>query len=122
VVASDRRAADQLDRLWQLWQAGRKLPRGWATWRPVFERLDVVRRWDDRDRLSRTGALEVWRQELADRAATDLIPLEVELWFRASSDRRDGFCVGPVDNRFPGHNQLDLEMEAVFEVDLGSKK
>lgn len=89
VVASDRRAADQLDRLWQLWQAGQKLPRGWATWRHVFERLDAVRRWDDRDRLSRTGALEVWRQELANRDATDPVPLEVELWFRASSDRRD---------------------------------
>jgi hypothetical protein len=89
VVASDRRAADQLDQLWRMWQAGEKLPRGFGTWRHVFERLDVVRRWDDRDRLTRTGALEVWRAELANRDATDVIPLEVELWFRASSDRRD---------------------------------
>lgn len=89
VVASDRRAADQLDRLWQAWQQGQQLPRGWATWRHVFERLDVVRRWDDRDRLTRTGALEVWREELRDRDPNEAIPLEVELWFRASGDRRD---------------------------------
>jgi hypothetical protein len=89
VVASDRRAADQLDRLWQLWQAEQKLPRGWAKWKHVFERLNVVRRWNDNDRLARTGALEVWREELADRDAAEPIPLEVELWFRASSDRRN---------------------------------
>lgn len=89
VVASDRRAADQLDRLWQMWQAGQQLKRGWAKWRHVFERLDVVRRWDDRDRLARTGALEIWRDELADGDPRDLIPLEVELWFRGNGERRN---------------------------------
>jgi len=89
VVASDRRAADQLDGLWQTWQTGEALPYGWATWANVFDRLDAVRRWDDRDRLARTGALDVWRDELADRDPGDLIPLEVELWFRAAPDHRE---------------------------------
>lgn len=88
VVASDRRAADQLDRLWKKWQAGEQLPRGWAKWRHVFDRLNVVRRWNDQDRLERTGALQVWRDELVDRDSQELINLEVELWFRADDERR----------------------------------
>jgi subtilase family protein len=87
VVASDERAARELERLWALWRAGRQLPRGWATWRTVFERLVTVRQWDDRDRLERTGAADAWRAELAE-AADEQIPFEVELWFRTDAERR----------------------------------
>lgn len=87
VVASDERAARELESLWAKWAAGQPLKRGWATWKTVFERLVAVRQWNDNDRLSRTGAADVWRAELAD-ADTELIPFEVELWYRADADRR----------------------------------
>ena len=87
VVASDERAARELERLWALWRSGQPLPRGWATWRTVFERLITVRQWDDRDRLERTGAAEVWLAELGG-AGQELIPFEIELWFRTNADRR----------------------------------
>jgi hypothetical protein len=87
VVASDERAARELESLWAKWQASEQLPHGWRTWRTVFERLITVRRWNDRDRLSRTGAAEAWLNELAE-AGDELIPFEVELWFRRDPARR----------------------------------
>jgi hypothetical protein len=87
VVASDEQAARQLESLWAEWQADEQLPHGWRTWRTVFERLVTVRRWNDQDRLSRTGAADAWLSELAE-AGNELIPFEVELWFRADAQRR----------------------------------
>jgi Subtilase family len=87
VVASDEQAARQLESLWAKWQANEPLPRGWRTWRTVFERLIRVRRWNDQDRLSRTGAAEAWLNELG-QAGDALIPFEVELWFRGGPARR----------------------------------
>jgi hypothetical protein len=87
VVASDERAARELESLWAQWQDGEQLKYGWATWKTVFERLITVRQWDDSDRLSRTGAADAWRAELAD-AGQRLIPFEVELWYRVDAARR----------------------------------
>jgi Subtilase family len=88
VVASDRRAADELDSLWSQWQRDKTLPRPWGKWREAFERLDVLRHWNDEDRLNRTGALQAWREELRDRDPSDKVPLEIELWYRAVETRR----------------------------------
>lgn len=88
VVASDERAATELERLWARWQRDEELPYGWRLWKQVFERLASVRRWDDGDRLARTGALSAWREELRDRD-DELIPFEVELWYRAAPARRE---------------------------------
>jgi hypothetical protein len=87
VVASDERAARELESLWAKWQAGERLTYGWATWKAVFERLITVRQWNDSDRLSRTGASQVWKEELTD-ADTQMIPFEVELWYRSDAARR----------------------------------
>lgn len=89
VVASDERAARELESLWEQWRAGQQLRRGWAAWKTVFERLVTVRPWNDRDRLERTGAADVWRAELAE-VGDEPIPFEVELWFRADPSRRGG--------------------------------
>jgi Subtilase family len=86
-VASDEQAASQLEKLWAKWQASEQLPHGWRTWRTVFERLISVRRWNDQDRLARTGAAEAWLDELGE-AGEAQIPFEVELWFRSDAARR----------------------------------
>ncbi len=52
VVASNERAARELESLWAKWAAGQPLKRGWATWKTVFERLVTVRQWNDNDRLT----------------------------------------------------------------------
>lgn len=87
VVATDERAAAELERLWTLWQAGTPLAIGWRRWQAVFERLISVRQWNDHDRLTRTGVLDAWRDELREEG-DEPIPFEVELWFRAAEDRR----------------------------------
>lgn len=88
VVATNEKAAQELHSLWEDWQAGKRLKRNFGLWRTVFERLSSVRRWDDSDRLTRTGAVERWLEELADRG-DEPIPFEVELWYRAEPGRRD---------------------------------
>jgi hypothetical protein len=87
VVASNERAARELESLWKTWQDDKPLKRGWTQWKHVFGRLVKVRPWDDTDRLARTGAADVWREELAD-LGTEPIPFEVELWYRADARRR----------------------------------
>lgn len=88
VVATDERAATELERLWGIWQRDEQLPSGLRLWKTVFERLNSVRRWDDRDRLVRTGALNAWRAELQERN-DEAIPFEVELWYRVDTGRRE---------------------------------
>lgn len=88
VVATNERAATELERLWAIWQRDEQLPHGFRLWKTVFERLDLVRRWDDRDRLARTGVLPAWRAELQGQG-NEPIPFEVELWYRADPTRRD---------------------------------
>jgi hypothetical protein len=87
VVASDERAAAELERLWQQWRADQTLPYGWAMWKTVFERLITVRQWNDHDRLTRTGVAEAWQHELSG-AGAGLIPFEIELWYRDEDARR----------------------------------
>ena len=87
VVATDERAAGELQRLWDLWQNRQELPRPWGRWRAVFERLISIRPWNDEDRLTRTGAVDAWTAELAG-LDTQLIPFEAELWYRNDAIRR----------------------------------
>lgn len=88
MVASDERAAGELERLWDRWQNEKNLPRPYGSWRSIFERLDVVRRWNDTDRLKRSGALAAWEEELRGAIPNQRIPFEVELWYRADEARR----------------------------------
>ncbi|MEA2496676.1 MAG: hypothetical protein QOJ29_4587, partial [Thermoleophilaceae bacterium] len=88
VVATDERAAAELERLWDMWQREEQLPYGSRLWKTVFELLDSVRRWNDRDRLERTGATGAWQAELRE-LGNELIPFEVELWFRNDPGRRE---------------------------------
>jgi hypothetical protein len=63
------------------------MPYGKAPFGHLFSRLESLRAWDDRDRLERTGALQVWREELAD-LGEQLVEFEVELWLRNDPARR----------------------------------
>ena len=88
LVASNRTAWQQLLSLWQRYQKGEKFPRGLTPFRHVFERLLELRPWNDRDRLERSGALDVWRRELAD-LADEPVTFEAELWLRTDEAQRN---------------------------------
>lgn len=84
VLASDGTAWRELLILWQRFQNGERMPRHRAPFGHLFSRLENLREWDDRDRLERTGALEVWQREL-EGAGNALVDFEIELWLRRDS-------------------------------------
>jgi len=88
-VMTNQRALEEMLSLWQRYQADTtmKFERGLTKFRDVFLHLKNIRRWDVQDRLSETGILEIWQEDLrydGDR----VIPLETELWFRGSTELR----------------------------------
>jgi Subtilase family len=88
LVASDHTAWQQLLSLWRRFERGEQFPQGLTPFRHLFERLRVLRAWDDRDRLERTGVLRAWEQELTDVPDDELVPFEAELWLRRDEQRR----------------------------------
>lgn len=87
LVASDSAAWRQLLGLWEKFQKNEAFPYGLTPFRHVFERLRSLRPWNDSDRLERSGAIDVWRRELADLGDEPVI-FEAELWLRSNEARR----------------------------------
>ncbi|MCI0620816.1 MAG: S8 family peptidase [Acidobacteria bacterium] len=86
LVLSNNQALQQMLSLWNLWKAGQELPWGFGKWSDLFSQLRDVRPWGARDRLHETGVLDDWRERVEHNA--ELIPCEIELWFRADHRRR----------------------------------
>ena len=83
----DVEALRQLLSLWDRWQRGEELPRGFTPWRDVFASLREIRPWGPTDRLS-DETIARWREELEDDPG-EMRRIEVELWFRDSGASRD---------------------------------
>ena len=86
LVLSNHQALQQMLSLWSSWKAGQGLPRGFGKWDALFSQLRDVRTWGVRDRLYETGVLDDWKERVEHNA--ELIPCEIELWFRADYRRR----------------------------------
>ena len=82
----DSRALQELLSLWERWQSGQKLPRGFAAFRHVFEQLRDLRPWGAQDRIP-AETIAYWREE-AERNPNQPVRTEVELWFRSNAGRR----------------------------------
>lgn len=87
LTMTDQRALSQMLSLWSLWEKGDTLPRGFTPWRDVFAQLKSIRYWDAHDRVADTGLAEDWAARLS--TGQQMVPLEVELWFREDRRRRD---------------------------------
>ncbi len=85
LLVPDLRALRQIESLWRTWVAGRVLPQGFTPWRDVFACLRDLRVWGPADRVQRLDA-DVLAEEIEGRADDELVPLEIELVFRASPD------------------------------------
>lgn len=83
----DLAALRQLLSLWDLWTAGRPMPRGLTPFRDVFAQLRTLRPWGPQDRIP-DGTMAYWREE-HQRHPDRAVRTEVELWFRRSADQRD---------------------------------
>jgi hypothetical protein len=86
LVLSNHQALQQMLSLWNSWKKDLKLPRGLGKWSELFSQLHDVRPWGIRDRLHETGALDDWRERVEHNE--ELIPCEIELWFRVDERRR----------------------------------
>jgi hypothetical protein len=86
LVLSNHQALQQMLSLWNSWRAGQELPWGFGKWSELFSQLRDVRPWGVRDRLYETGVLDDWKERVEHNA--ELIPCEIELWFRADHRRR----------------------------------
>ncbi len=86
LILSNHQALQQMLSLWNSWRAGQELPWGFGKWSELFSQLRDVRPWGVRDRLYETGVLDDWKERVEHNA--ELIPCEIELWFRADHRRR----------------------------------
>lgn len=82
----DLEALRQLVRLWQRYKAGRRMEPGFGLWTQFFGLLAGVRAWGPQDRLT-AETLAVWQERLDD-APDAPVRLEVELWYRETSESR----------------------------------
>ncbi|WP_018416580.1 S8 family peptidase [Teredinibacter turnerae] len=85
---------DGLNRLLTEWNKISKtgsVTRGLTPLRNALQQLHNIRFWDTEDRLKKTGLLEDWEYRIADttKYGTELIPFEIELWFKQSSFARN---------------------------------
>jgi hypothetical protein len=88
LLASNQTALRAVLDLWQQYQRDRnaRFPYGLAEWKHVFELLVDLRRWSPADRLQGTGVVEDFNERVA--AGQEIVPAEIELWFRNDDIRR----------------------------------
>ena len=88
-VMSNQQAMSQLLSLWQRHQNGETdvFKRGFAGLRDVFTHIKDIRKWDARDRIAETHALDYWRESL-EFDGDSPVPFEVELFFRSDAVKR----------------------------------
>jgi hypothetical protein len=83
-VCVNQTSLNELLGLWRAWQRGETLPRGRTPLRDFFSHLKDVRLWGPQDRLR----LIDWEAHFAGRDPDAFVSIDIELWFRASADRR----------------------------------
>jgi hypothetical protein len=88
LLASNQDALRDVLRLWRLHQADEnaRFPYGLAEWKHVFDLLVDLRRWSPADRVQGTGVVEDFDARVA--AGQEVVPAEIELWFRGDEGRR----------------------------------
>ncbi len=86
IILTNQDALRQMLSLWQTWQDEEQLPHGLGRWKALFEQLREVRRWGMQDRLFETGVVDDWRER--DRWGDEVLPCEIELWYRKTPQQR----------------------------------
>ena len=80
------RALNELRSLWERWERGLPMDRGFTPFAHLFEQLRTLRPWGPEDRVS-PETLAYWNDEL-QRNPNQPVRTEVELWFRDTERRR----------------------------------
>ena len=85
----DVSALRNLVSLWERWEKGQTMPRGFAPFANLFRQLRALRPWGPQDRISE-DTVAFWREQI-DNNPQRPVRTEVELWFR-DSDRQRGLA------------------------------
>lgn len=83
-ICLNQQTFDRLLRLWGAWRRDRALDRGYSTLRDLFAHLKDVRPWGPQDRLKMID----WDDYFAGQITDHPHAIEVELWYRRSSQAR----------------------------------
>lgn len=89
-VMSNQQAMSQLLSLWQRHKNGETdvFKRGFAGLRDVFTNIKEIRKWDAKDRIAETHAVDYWRESL-EFDGDSPVPFEIELFFRGDAAKRN---------------------------------
>ena len=106
LVMTDQEALRQLRSLFEQWKADFDMtfPYGLTPLKKAFLHFREIRPWGAMDRIRDTGIMDDWHERLQD--GQEIIPFEVELWFRQDAQRR-GQDVSYLHNVF---SELDGEV------------
>ena len=89
-IMSNQQAMSQLLSLWQRHKDGEPdvFKRGFTGLRDVFTNIKEIRKWDAKDRIAETHAVDYWRESL-ELDGDSPVPFEIELFFRADAAKRN---------------------------------
>lgn len=79
-------ALAELIGLYERWDRGERLPRGFTPWRDLFDQLKTLRAWAPQDRIA-DEAIAAWEEDLAV-GPVDTVIIEAELWFHVDEEER----------------------------------
>ena len=89
-IMSNQQAMSQLLSLWQRHKDGEPdvFKQGFTGLRDVFTNIKEIRKWDAKDRIAETHAVDYWRESL-ELDGDSPVPFEIELFFRADAAKRN---------------------------------
>lgn len=80
----------KLRSMWGKYVETKQIDHGYSGLRDAFLQCIDIRFWDTKDRLESTHILEDWRERLeySQHDLDELVPFEIELWFRSTESHR----------------------------------
>jgi len=85
-ILTNYQALKRILSLWRNYRFGNDFERGTTKWRNLFELLYDIRPWGVVDRIEETGIMQDWNDRVQNQQ--EIIPFEIELWFRKSNVAR----------------------------------
>lgn len=86
---SNRQALTEIKSLFDTWERNGRLRFGAGAWSEIFSHLRTVRFWNIKDRVTNTGILKYWQEEVACKKGTaSMIAFEIEFSYDENVQRR----------------------------------
>lgn len=113
---SNRRALTEIKALFDAWERDGRLKYGAGAWGEIFSHLRTVRFWNVKDRVTDTGILAYWREEVeCKRGTTSMVAFEIEFSYEENElgRRQRQQHVEAIVNREGGHVIASCNIEEI---------